>query len=273
MKKIYFVPAIGFLVVFLVASFAKKPSELKSTFEKVVFVELRFDQDSMLFKPFSKAWDQNWAISPGLQLNGISIMNYEKYKFAFDGRKDNLWTILHPMILDGSIPVFYSFDPENFVLLDDGELRYPITKGKETFVTSEKIRENMLYELGQFGPEIDFPLMTIYGEDSIDISGNFVYPPRDFYWYTDRSIVKYKLRISVIYNQKGKELKRIIKSISPVVSVIDDYGQILGEKEMIWMNFDDIKPVLKKAYFFNTNSKPISYMNYIEEKVKLTKIN
>jgi hypothetical protein len=265
--------------MFLVMSLTIKTLDSKSLFEKVFFVELQFNQDSILFKPYSKAWEENWMLTPGLEVNRSSIMNYEKYKFAFDGRKDNLWTILHPMILEGSIPSFYPKDPENggFGPSDDGELRYPILKMNETFVNSEQIRENMCYVLGQFGPPSVYPLVNMFGEDSLIIGTDgslyFVYPPRDFYWFTDKSILKYKLRVSVIYNQKGKELKRIIKSISPVVNVVDENGELLGEKDLIWLNFNDIKLYLQDAYFFNAKSKPVSYLNYIEEKVKWTTIN
>lgn len=278
MKKSYY-SLLSFALMFIVTSVTVNQKEPQPLFEKIVWVELDvLSKDSVLFTPSSKAWKEMWQmIDPYFSIDGTPIMNYEKYKFSFENRKDNLFTILHPMILDGSLQIYSPYDPQSYGsgIKDDGELRYPL-KGKvasETFVTSEPLRNELVYYFGMFGPQSDFPLVDEYGEEMIkidSISGDYfyVYPPRDFMWYEDEDIVKYKLRVSVLYNKNGIEKKRIIKSIAPIVYQTDGMtGEKTGEKELFWLDFEEITPILKKAYYFDETGKPVSYLKYIQQKV------
>lgn len=274
MRKIHY-SILSLFVLFIITSAAKKPYEKKRLFEKIVFIEVSSIEDSVLFTPYSKAWDERWNIS-SITVHGSPLMDYDKYKFSFNDRIDNLWTILHPMLIDGTILSYYPYDPETFGLgtRDEGELRFPIKdpSGNETFLTSEKVRENLCYLLGRFGPQSDFPLVTQYGDDSIrvfpDGTQSFIYPAPYFYWYADKDVVKYKLRLSIILNKDGIEKKRVIKSICPIVNRIAETGEISGEIELMWLNFKELEPLLKKAHYFDENWKPVSYLNYFLHKVK-----
>lgn len=258
------------------AAFFIKKNESKRLFEKIIFIEVSYNEDSVLFKPLSKAWGEHWKLSSDLSVNGSSLMNSDQYKFSFNERTDNLWTILHPMIIDGTIHSYYPYNPLTFGLgnWDGWELRYPVMGQDEngTFWTSEKTRENLCYLLGRFGPQSDIPLVTQYGEDSTrvlpDGSQVYSYPAPDFYWYKDKDIVKYRLRVSILLNKNGKEKKRIIKSIAPVVNQIAETGEISGERELVWLDFEELEPSLKKAYYFDENWKSVSYLNYFLQKVK-----
>lgn len=263
------------LIVFVLTSVTSVPSKSKRSFEKIMFVEVNLTEDSMLFVPHSKAWKGYWSANPDIFANGTALMNSEKYKASFQDRKDNLWTILHPMIINGSVQSYFPYDPESYGLgaWDDGELRYPAAgqNENETFLTSDQVRENLTYLMGLFGPESDFPLVTEYGDDSIAVLDDgtqvFIYPPRDYYWYEDTDILKYKLRVSVQFNKKGKEKKRVVKAIAPVVSRTED-GIDFGEKELLWLDFQELKSTLKQAYYFDENSKPVSYLKHLLSKVE-----
>ena len=275
MRKIHY-PFIGVIAMFFITSSTLKPQESKRLFEKTVFIELTYEEDSTLFQPFSKAWSGYWNRSADIYVSGTSLMNYDKYKLSFDERADNLWTILHPMIIHGTIQSYFPYDPETFGLgnWDDGELRYPV-KGQdenETFLTSESVRENLCFLLGQFGPMSDIPMVDEYGDyktkSLADGTESYVYPSPDYNWYSDKDIVKFKLRVSVLVNKKGKEKKRVITSICPITYQISETGQIEREKELLWLNFEELEPHLKEAYYFDEKSKPVSYLDHIRKKLK-----
>lgn len=261
-------------------SSAVKPSESQRLFEKIIFVEFNLNEDSILFKPYSKAWEERWEYSSNIMMNGTLLMNYDKYKFSFNGRTDNLYTILHPLIIEGTIKSYWPYNPENygFGIWDEGEMRFPV-KGQdenETFLTSETVREELCNLLGRLVRQYDTPMVDEYGENIVityeDGSQSFQYEPPDFYWYKDTEIVKYRLRVSVLLNKNGKEKKRVIQSISPLINLISESGDIYGEQELIWLNFEELQPFLKKAYYFDDNLKSVSYFDHIQRKVEMTSI-
>ncbi|MFK7787025.1 MAG: hypothetical protein AB8B56_18030 [Crocinitomicaceae bacterium] len=249
---------------------------LKNSFEKTIFVEVNFNDDSVLFKPFSKVWGKQWIISSDMTYQGSALMNSEKYERSFNGRTENLWTILHPKVIDGTFHSYYPYDPAMYGLgnWDGWELQYPLLEENEsgTFLSSESTRENQCFLLGQFGPRTQVPLINQYGEDSVKVmadgSQEPVYEAPDYNWYTDKDIVKYKLRVSIRLNKNGKEKKRIIKAIAPVVHQLSETGDVHGEQELFWMDFEELESFLKKSYYFDENLKSVSYLDYFSEKVK-----
>ena len=276
MKK-YHYSFLSLFALFLITSATVKTNESKRLFEKTIFVEVSFNEDSVLFKPLSKAWGEYWNIlSADLSIQGSSVMNSDKYKRSFDNHTENLWTVLHPMIINGTIQTYCPYNPETYGLglWDDGELKYPLMdqEKNETFLTSEDAREKLCYLLGRFGPQSDVPLVTQFGDDSVTVlpdgTTSFIYRAPKYYWYKDKDIVKYKLRVSILFNKNGKEKKRVIKSISPVVNELSETGAITGERELIWLNFEELKPSLKEAYYFDEDLKSVSYLTYFLEKVK-----
>lgn len=258
--------------MFLITSNTFNTSQVKSTFEKTFFVELNVSEDSMLFRPYSKAWVGNWNSSSSISIDGSELMDYNEYKSSFLNRGENLFTILHPLMVDGSVQLYSPYNPKSFIQLDEGEMLYPLLGENESFVNSEKARRGVSEVLGFFGEFYDMPLMNVYGEDSLremaDGTFEYAYPPREFFWHKDSDIIKFKLRVTVLLNNKGKEKGRIINSICPVVNRLDPYtGEVLGEKELCWLNFEDIKKTLKKHYFFDKGLKPISYLDYLLARV------
>lgn len=275
MRKLHY-PLFGLLVIFLITSSTIKPYESKHVFKKIVFIELNSEEDSVIFKPLSKAWGEYWwGISPDLMVNGSALMNYDKYKTSFNEREDNLWTVIHPMIIDGTIQVYFPYNPETFGFgsWDDGELRYPVTYPgeNETFLSSETVRADICSLLGLFGPQSDIPLVDEYGDPIIidlpDGTQCFSYPAPDFNWYTDKNISKYKLRVSVLLNKKGKEKKRVIKAICPIADQMRETGETY-DKELFWLDFEELKPLLKETYYIDEDWKPRSYLDYFLQKLE-----
>jgi hypothetical protein len=53
-----------------------------------------------------------------------------------------------------------------------------------TDAQEELTQEDEVEDLGYtLGPDSDIPLVDMYGEDSLDADGNFVYPSRDTIWH------------------------------------------------------------------------------------------
>lgn len=267
---------LSLFTLFLVTAAMVKPSESTRLYEKVVFIDVSSSVDSMLFKPSSKAWKELWKTSTNINCGGSDLMNYEKYEASFAGRTDNLWTILHPKIIKGEINAYAPYSPYSYGFgpNDNGELRYPVfNKAKGyTFLESDSVCERISYLLGYYGPMSDVPIVDQYGEDSITISpdgtASYIYPSRDYFWYQDKDIVKYRLRVRVLLSKSGAIKKRIIQSIAPIVNQFNDTGEVSEELEIIWLNFQELKPLLKKAYYFDSDWKPVTYWDFFSQKVR-----
>jgi len=267
MKKSYY-SFFGLLTVLFITSVTVKQAKSKRSFEKIIWLETDLNEDSVLFKPYSKAWSFFSWRSP--------MLDYDGYKSSFNNRNDNVWTILHPKIIDGTIQTYFPYDPDDpFGPGDDGELRFPCLPAPDlNYFTDIQYREQMTFFLGLLGPASDIPLTDEYGDPIIvtlpDGTEYYQYPPPDTLWYADKDIIKYKLRVSILFNKNGVEKKRVIKSIAPVVYTMeeapDGTKSITGERELFWLNFKELKPILKKAYYFDEDMKPVSYLKYFQQK-------
>lgn len=273
MKKLFYL-IISLTVLYSVSSLNLKQERTTRSFERSIFLEIDCKKDSSLFVPYSNAWLDSWRfIDPALQSYGSTLMNMDKYLSAFDKRNDNLWTLLHPKIINGVLTLYSPYDPYSFTANDEGELRYPIkgTGSNDNFLNSQELRDQMCYYLGRFGLQSDIPMTNVYGEDSVVILPDgtmaFLYPPRDYFWFQDTEIKKYRVRVNIMVNKNGEEKKRVIKAIAPVTFEIEE-GQIKGERELFWLDYNEIKPILKEGYFFDKQGKPVTYLKYIDEKVK-----
>lgn len=276
MKKT-FLAIFGLILLVFTTSSSLNRMKPAREFEKIVWLELDYNQDSVLFTPYSKAWREMWRyMEADIEIEGAPVMNYAKYTHAFDQRRENLYTLIHPQIINGTIQIYSPYDPMSFGLgvMDDGELRFPLNKnhGTNTFISSDSVRNNYAYYLGMFGPQSDIPMIDEYGEpmiftDSISGYDMYMYPPRDYIWYEDVDIIKYRIRAKISYNKKGIEKKRTIESIAPIVYSREE-GQIVGEQELFWVNYAEIKPLLKTGYYFNVFGKPITFYEHVELKLK-----
>ena len=73
--------------------------------------------------------------------------------------------------------------------------------------------------------------------------------------------------ISINYSKEGKEKRRHIKSIAPVVNQINEMGEITGESEIYWFDYEELQSILKKPYFSNKDGKLELYTNYLANRV------
>lgn len=211
MKQLFY-SLCALVVQFGVSSLSMK--QAPALFEKTLFIEIDAQQDSSLFVPYSPAWRDSWLrVDQELTTYGSKLMNAENYKKSFNGRTENLYTLIHPKLIDGSLTIYSWYDPQLYGLdgYDDGELRYPI-KGKtsgDNFYTSQELRDEMCFYLGFFGPQGDVPMVDEYGEPMIvtleDGTMAYQYPPRDYTWHRDKDIIKYKLRLRILVNKNGEE--------------------------------------------------------------------
>ena len=274
MKKIIY-SALSLAFLFVASSLTTLPTGSEKGFTRTSFIVIDIENDSSIFKPYSKAWRDSWPIvDANIQIHGSRLMNAENYQFAFNDRTENLYTLIHPKLISGELTLYSPYDPQMYGLsgFDDGELRYPVKGEKEEdqFLTSETLREKMIYYLGYMGPQSDVPLTDEFGDPitltRADGSQEFVYPPRDYRWYTDRDIVKYKIRVQEFIKKDGSVKKRVIESFAPIVHQYDD-DKIVGERELFWIDFKEAKKLLKKSYFFNEQGKPITYLKYLQSKL------
>ncbi len=277
MKKMNFT-LISLAILFSTSSLILSQKKTSRSFEKSIVLEIACNTDSSLFAPYSNAWLESWIYSGTVvESSGTILLDKDKYLAAFTKRNENLWTLLHPQIIQGKLTIYSPYDPGSFTVFDNGELRYPI-KGNgpnDNFLNASVMRDQLCYYLGRFGPQPSFPIVNMNGEDSVltfpDGSISFVYPPRDYLWYQDKEIVKYKVRIRVIVNEQGKETKRTIQSIAPVVAEQEN-GEINNGRELFWLDYNEVKPLLKTGYFFDKQGKPVTYLKYIEGQVRDHKV-
>ena len=125
----------------------------------------------------------------------------------------NLWNIIHLEITKGELEIYYPYDPEWFETKDDGNLSFPFygQESSKNIVNDLKTREKAFgYELlGYYGMQPDYPLTTMWGEDSVIVLPNgmieTVYPPREHFWFSDLDIIKYRIKEDVVISKSGKE--------------------------------------------------------------------
>lgn len=270
MKKIiYAVLVVSFLGI--IFSFSDRKIKGAKLFVKSSWSEISAKEDSILFLPYSGAWMGIWTYS-----DVIDGFDHNAYKSSFENKNHNLWTIIHPKIIDGSLKVYSPYDPDNFSYFDFGGLNFPLVNAgsDSSFYNSKNTRNLLAYYLGEFGEESYVPLTNMWGEDSLDNNGFNVYPPRPFTWYSETYIIKYKIREDLFLDKNGDVKRREIKSIAPVVYAIDNMGQIKGEKEIFWLDFKELKPILKEKFYLDNDGKPVSFLDYFEKrkfKAKLIK--
>ncbi len=231
-------------------------------------------KDSVLFKPYSDSWRVLKRLDGSKNYEGtkyprtVSPEGYDNYKSKFKNNTSNLWTILHPHIMNGSVTVYSGFNPKDPYMKDHGRLHYPITpkdSDEQSFFSDSIYKESLSNYLGQFGPRPDVPFSNMYGQDSVGTDGNKVYPPRGYYWYTDKDITRYYLREAVLLKKNGEVKKRIIESIAPVKDMSrrdknPDY------KELFWLDFDELKPILDTTYYLDHDGNVESYLDYFEKR-------
>lgn len=50
-------------------------------------------------------------------------------------------------------------------------------------------------------------------------------------------------------------------------------NEVIGERELFWLDFYEAKPYLKEGYFFTQQDKPLTYLQYFENVLKVADIS
>lgn len=177
----------------------------------------------------------------------------------------SLWTVLKHHILLGDLTVYSPYNPLQFDLRDGDEFKYPIIpKPGLDYFTDSMFRDELFYYLGSLGPESDVPLADQYGDDSLDINGNYVYPDRDTNWYMSDEMVQYRLKEDWFFDKERSVLDVRILGIAPVIYFTNADGQIETAKELFWLYFPECRYVINNYFVYNdqNDSRWMSFDDY-----------
>ncbi|WP_343785390.1 gliding motility protein GldN [Wandonia haliotis] len=168
----------------------------------------------------------------------------------------SLWTVIKTHVLNGDLTVYSPYNPLAFFIKDGDSFKYPIVPppGKN-YYTDSLFRDQLFYYLGTLGPESDLPLVDIYGDDSLDINGNYVYPPRDTNWVLSKDVVQYRVKEDWFFDKERSVMDVRILGLCPVTYDTDpNTGSISGMKELFWLYFPQCRFVFNNYFVFNTHN-------------------
>lgn len=194
-------------------------------------IDLREKINIPLYYPFDEHTDNEW------------VKNATRW---------SLWTVFATHILNGDLTVYSAINPVIFSQKDGDSFKYPINPppGKN-FYTDSLFALDLFYFLGRMGADSDIPLVNGYGEDSLDVNGNPVYPARDRLWYNSSDITQYRVKEDWFFDKERSVLDVRIMGIAPVVNDINESGSITGQKELFWLYFPACRYVLNNYFTYN----------------------
>jgi gliding motility associated protien GldN len=168
----------------------------------------------------------------------------------------SLWTVIKTHVLNGDLTVYSPYNPADFNIKDGDAFKYPIIPAPgKNFYTDSVFREQLFYYLGSLGADSDVPLVNQYGDDSTDVNGNYVYPPRDTNWVMSNHIQQYRIKEDWIFDKERSVLDQRILGLCPVVHDIDPNTKAIGGmKELFWLYFPQCRFVFNNYFVFNTHN-------------------
>lgn len=191
-------------------------------------------------------------------------------KWVKNENRWSLWTILRYHILSGDITLYSDYNPANTYIKDGDEFKYPILPAPgKNYYTDSAFRATLSYYLADLGAIPLDPYLDQYGQDSLDVNGNPVYPPRDTIWVTSKDIVQYRLKEVWFFDKQRSVLDQRIIGIAPVRYKKDPNGTITGTQEMFWLYYPtDCRYVLNNYYVYNSDndSRWMSFDDYFQKR-------
>jgi len=191
----------------------------------------------------------------------------------------NIWNILNYHFLKGELTIHTPYDPQWQATRDNGFLLFPITAEKYgnskegNFSTDLKFQKFIIDSevicVTDYSTEAVAISSILYpDEDSIDNNGMTLYYPREIFWYVDKDIILLKLKESWTIDETGTILNKAIDAICPVVNQRDQNGNVIGEKELFWIDYNELTPILENYYILkgNGSKKVFSYKEYFSER-------
>ncbi|MBD3635954.1 MAG: hypothetical protein HUJ25_01320 [Crocinitomicaceae bacterium] len=212
-----------------------------------------------------------------LRYTGYSKKNLEEHKKVSNY---HLWNIILYHFLLNEIEVSLPFDPNWFETQDRGFLLYPLNPeiygtGTNKSYFTDSVYRSYIHKMEVIGykdySSYRVPIQSIQfpGEDSIDVNGNLVYYSRPTYFYEDKDIIAYKIKESWLLDKKTKVKSKKIDAIAPVVNQRNSYHEIVGQKELFWVNFSSLNEKLKEYFIISEKENDkniISYSEYFEQR-------
>jgi len=183
----------------------------------------------------------------------------------------SLWSIIRQHVINGDLRVFSPYNPNDVYGDWDGyQLKYPIDPEPGlNYHTDSVFREDMVYYLGQLGPEKTEEVVDEYGDIIYDIGPDGVetprYPPRDTMWYTSKDIVQYRIKEDWFFDKERSVLDVRILAIAPVINKTADDGngnmQVSEQRELFWLYFPHCRFVFNNYFVYN-NKNDAQWMSF-----------
>jgi hypothetical protein len=180
------------------------------------------------------------------------------------------------------IVLYLPFNPEWFTFRDEGLLQFPFSSELYSYhpegdyfndsLFNSRIKAFELIGYEEFDPNpVMIPSIEYPGEDSITAEGNSIYYANDFIYYSDKDILKYKIREEWVMDESGEVVKKKIKAISPITK--DNKGIL---NEIYWVDFEAVMKVLATYYVQVSNGeekkKVYTFAEYFSNRLFKSKI-
>jgi gliding motility associated protien GldN len=198
-------------------------------------------------------------------------------QYQVNSRSWSLWTILRHHVLNGDLTLFSAYNPYQFDMLDGDQFKYPIKPlpGKN-FCTDSVFRDKAIYYFAELGPDPTIPISTVDGMDSTRRLPNgdfeFVYPPRDTFWFDSDRIIQYRLKEYWFFDKERSVMDVRIIGIAPVIQSMqinpDGSRSIAGTQELFWIYFPHLRYVLANYPVWNeqNDAQWMSYDDYFQKR-------
>ena len=228
--------------------------------------------NNILFEPFNDDFRPGWEVDKW----DFNVETFEKQKEAINF---NLWTIIKYHFMKGELNLYSPFNPEWVDDRDEGFLIYPLSaelygenKGG-SYETDAKFKTFM--KEGFLGrTDYEAPLVAIHsrmnpGKDSLNDKGEILYYNREYSWFGEKDIIRYKVKEEWEIDELGNVLNKSITSIAPGLYYKDQNGKIIYEFDLFWIDYEQLSVYLKKYYaliIMDNKEKVISYDKYFSDR-------
>lgn len=181
-------------------------------------------------------------------------------------RNDNrwsLWTVIRQHILAGDLTVYLDYNPIRYDIHDGDKFKYPVLpEPGKSYATDPQYREDLAFLLAELGAPAENAYLNVWGEDSVDVNGNLVFPPTDTFWVKSKDIIQYRLKEEWFIDKQRSVLDVRIIGLAPVVYAKDADGNIEGTKTLFWLYFPTDCRYVFNNYFAYNDKNDAQWMSY-----------
>lgn len=168
----------------------------------------------------------------------------------------SLWTIIRQHIISGDLIAYSDYNPIKEQIKDGDKFKYPIMpEPGKNYYTDSVFSSELSYYLAELGQIPDEPFKDMWGDDSLGVDGEYVYPARDTTWFKSSDIVQYRLKEDWFFDKQRSVLDVRIIGLAPVKYQKDINQTITGTMIMFWLYFPtDCRYVFNNYYVFNEDN-------------------